>query len=288
MAASYQAEQLKERGNIHFKQGEFEDAVSLYSQAIQKNSGNPLLYTNRGKARMQLRQWQEAIDDALRSIDIQGQNMKAYFLLAQAQLELNHPNEALSSALTAYQTCVSTPAQTNNAFTIAGVVLKCKKAKWELRQKHRLHRRNELLREFEEKIELDTKKELDDIEVQASSGQMGKVEAEEERAYHKETAHKKVQELRSIFAIADPKGMEKREVPEYLVDAISFEIMHDPVITKHGHTYERATIVEALKRNPTDPLTRDPLTPNDLRPNHALKKACDEFWEQNSGWAYDW
>jgi STIP1 family protein 1 len=77
-------------------------------------------------------------------------------------------------------------------------------------------------------------------------------------------------------------------VPGYLVDDISFEIMHDPVITKHGHSYERATIIEHLKRNPVDPLTRESLTIGDLRPNLSLRQACQEFWENNSGWAYDW
>lgn len=60
------------------------------------------------------------------------------------------------------------------------------------------------------------------------------------------------------------------------------------VITKNGHSYERATIVEHLKRNPIDPLTREPLMLKELRPNLALRNACDEFWEKNSGWAYDW
>lgn len=60
------------------------------------------------------------------------------------------------------------------------------------------------------------------------------------------------------------------------------------VVTKNGQSYERATIIEHLKRNPTDPLTRDPLSINDLRSNLALKKACDDFWERHSGWAYDW
>ena len=77
-------------------------------------------------------------------------------------------------------------------------------------------------------------------------------------------------------------------MPDYLIDDISFEIMHDPVVTKHGHSYERATIIEHLKRNPVDPLTREPLSVGDLRSNLALRKACDEFWENNSGWAYDW
>jgi hypothetical protein len=42
--------------------------------------------------------------------------------------------------------------------------------------------------------------------------------------------------------------------------------------------------MEHLKRSPTDPLTREPLRVEDLRPNLALKAACEEFLEEN-GWA---
>ncbi|KAI9678448.1 MAG: hypothetical protein M1829_002046 [Trizodia sp. TS-e1964] len=63
--------------------------------------------------------------------------------------------------------------------------------------------------------------------------------------------------------------------------------MHDPVVTIHGHSYDRATLVEHLRNSPTDPLTREPLRVQDLRPNLALKQACNEFIEEN-GWAVDW
>ena len=51
--------------------------------------------------------------------------MKAYYYLAQAQLALHHPNEALSSALTAYDVCL----KTNNASAsnIAALILQAKK-----------------------------------------------------------------------------------------------------------------------------------------------------------------
>jgi len=45
--------------------------------------------------------------------------------------------------------------------------------------------------------------------------------------------------------------------------------------------------MEHLKRSPTDPLTREPLKVEDLRPNLALKEACEAFLEEN-GWAVDW
>ena len=60
------------------------------------------------------------------------------------------------------------------------------------------------------------------------------------------------------------------------------------VITKQGHSYERTSIMEHLKRSPTDPLTRESLTVDELRPNLALKKVCEEFMENNAGWAVEW
>jgi STIP1 homology and U-box containing protein 1 len=99
----------------------------------------------------------------------------------------------------------------------------------------------------------------------------------------------KISEIKTLFAAADPTNHKPREIPDHLVDMITFEPMHDPVITKNGHSYERATIYEHLKRSPTDPLTRDPLRMEDLRSNFGLKAACDEFWESGaSDWIVDW
>lgn len=79
----------------------------------------------------------------------------------------------------------------------------------------------------------------------------------------------------------------RQQVPDYMIDCISFAFMYDPVITRSGQSYERATILEHLRNSNTDPLTRQPLRKEDLRPNLALKQACSEFLEHN-GWAVDW
>lgn len=81
---AHQAEQLKQEGNKHFKNGDFGEAAELYSKAIQKNSTNPLLFTNRANARLKLHQWEHAIDDCIRSIELLPDNMKAYFYLGTA------------------------------------------------------------------------------------------------------------------------------------------------------------------------------------------------------------
>lgn len=76
-------------------------------------------------------------------------------------------------------------------------------------------------------------------------------------------------------------------MPDYLIDSISFEIMHDPVITPSGHSFDRVGIMKHIQQNPVDPISRAPMTVNDLRSNYALKAMCDDFLDKN-GWAVDW
>ncbi|KAK8167759.1 hypothetical protein BKA80DRAFT_265090 [Phyllosticta citrichinensis] len=282
------SEQLKERGNQLFKHGDYVAAEALYTQAIQKNPNNPLLFTNRANARMKLESWELAIDDCIKSIELLRDNLKAYTFLARAQLALKHPNEALSSALHAYDLCINSKSTTRDAQTISALVLQCKKAKWEGRERERLRRKSPLLAELEDKIEAASNQELKSIGERADKGELGEIAAMEERDELAKRTAQKLEDLRNIFAIADPVNMEKREVPDYLIDNISFEIMHDPVVTKTGHSYERATLIEHLKRSPYDPLTREPLRIDDLRTNILLRDACNDFFEKNSGWVYDW
>lgn len=63
--------------------------------------------------------------------------------------------------------------------------------------------------------------------------------------------------------------------------------MHDPVITPSGTSFDRIGIVKYVEKAGVDPLTRVSMTVKDLRPNYALKAACEEFLTHN-GWAVDW
>jgi STIP1 homology and U-box containing protein 1 len=207
---------------------------------------------------------------------------------AQAQIAINHPNEALTSALMAYELCVTSKTQTNNAAHISALVLRCKKAKWDARERERIRRRADLLSELEADLEVKHKASVSDIEEAMEKGEKGSIEASEEKQELRQQWEQKVNDLRTAFAISDPEHLQKREVPDYLIDGITFEIMHDPVVTRNGRSYERATLIEHLKRSEIDPLTREPLRIEDLRTNMALKEACTEFMEKNSGWVYDW
>lgn len=87
--ASLQADVLKTRGNTAFKNGDFVEAEELYTQAVQKFSGNPLLFTNRANARLKLQRWEGAVNDCLKSIEVsgKGQNHKAYYFLGKSDLQ---------------------------------------------------------------------------------------------------------------------------------------------------------------------------------------------------------
>lgn len=116
-------------------------------------------------------------------------------------------------------------------------MLQCKKSKWEGRERERLRRKNPLLAELEDKIEASANQEQVIINEKASRGEMGAVEAVEERTALQKATQQKIDDLRSIFAIADPNNMDKREVPDYLIDNISFEIMHDRELRVLGEVY---------------------------------------------------
>ena len=205
--------------------------------------------------------------------------------MAQAQLGLRHPNEALSSALTAYEFCLRDADPSLGI--VAALVLEAKKLKWEAREKERLRKRCPLMLELEEALGRAGRKEVEEVRGRIDSGEISALDGEEEVEELERETLGKVEELRSVFAVADPANAKRREVPDYMIDNITFGFMHDPVVTKRGQSYERATIEQHLKTSPTDPLTREPLTVADLRPNYGLKKACAEFLEEN-GWAVDW
>jgi len=295
--ASHQADQLKEKGNAAFRNGDFLDAEDLYTQAIQKYSRNPLIFTNRANVRLKLQRWDDAVNDCIKSLEItgpNGQNHKAYYFLAQAQMALHHPHEALSSALTAYDQVLHPLTQgakinPRDLETFSAFVLKCKKAKFAARDRERLLRQGDLRAEVEEALEAQKQRELDEVSRRLKRMEVGNVEAAERSEEIMSSYARKIEELRSMFAKAGPTYHQAREIPDHLIDMITFEPMHDPVMTKNGHSYERATIYEHLKRTPVDPLTREPLTINDLRSNYGLKAACDAFWDSGaSEWIVDW
>ena len=71
---SYLADALKEKGNTAFREGNFHEAEDFYTQAVQKYSRNPLIFTNRANVRLKLQKWDDTVNDCLKSIEVSRQS----------------------------------------------------------------------------------------------------------------------------------------------------------------------------------------------------------------------
>lgn len=110
--------------------------------------------------------------------------------------------------MTAYELCLK--GHNSSAAPISSLVLRCKKAKWEARERERLRKKNELLSELEDALEQKKNKELSAIREKQEKGELGTIEANEERQAVAESTTRKQDELRSTFAAADAANMERR------------------------------------------------------------------------------
>lgn len=106
---SVKSDRLKEDGNRCFQKNDFDGAIAFYSQAIELNPANFLLYTNRSLCYLKLELWREACLDALKCIELNPENPKGYYCLGCAKQGL----QELEDAIAAFEKVVSF-SSTNN------------------------------------------------------------------------------------------------------------------------------------------------------------------------------
>lgn len=188
-------------------------------------------------------------------------------------------------ALEAYHASLAAKsAQTEN---LSRTVLRAKQQVWAARETRRLREMDSTLAAVEGLIEGETQRASADLRRRLDAGEIGEIGFLEDEKILREDAAGNVRNVREAFRVASQGQVAERVVPDYLVDGISFEVMHDPVVTPSGSSFERVGIVRYVEQAGVDPLTRVKMTVGDLRSNYALKAACEEFLERN-GWAVDW
>ncbi|KAI0165592.1 U-box domain-containing protein [Xylariaceae sp. FL1272] len=269
-----EAIRLKTEGNNFFTSGNFISAESLYSKAIIADDTNASLYTNRAMARIKLNLYDSAISDCRACLKLDENSMKGTFILSQCLLAIHDYDGALETGLRAHK--MGSTTNDKSLPNLTQQVLRCKREIWEAREKRRIRETQQLENET---IALMERERDDMVATGQDAGEQNQIREEWDQ---------KIELLRATFDRARTASERKRESPPaWAVDDITFDIMVDPVMTKTGKSYERASIVEAIKRQPLDPITREPLRFSDLRPNLALKEACEEYIREN-GWAVDW
>mmetsp|Transcript_131627 Transcript_131627/g.281451 ORF Transcript_131627/g.281451 Transcript_131627/m.281451 type:complete len:850 (+) Transcript_131627:75-2624(+) len=72
----------------------------------------------------------------------------------------------------------------------------------------------------------------------------------------------------------------ERPHPPSFYCPISRQCMHDPVVLTDGHTYERRHIEQWLTHKDTSPVSGAQLVQKAVFPNHALRNAIEEYFEQ--------
>jgi hypothetical protein len=75
-------------------------------------------------------------------------------------------------------------------------------------------------------------------------------------------------------------GKESWQHPPSFYCPILQQVMHDPVVLSDGHSYERRHIERWLQDHCTSPVSNEKLLQKTIFPNHALRNAIEEYFEQ--------
>uniref|UniRef100_A0A8C2ZTE6 DnaJ homolog subfamily C member 7 n=1 Tax=Cyclopterus lumpus TaxID=8103 RepID=A0A8C2ZTE6_CYCLU len=98
----------KEEGNKAFKEGHFEAAYELYSEALTIDPNNiktnAKLYCNRATVGSKLKKLEQAVEDCTRAIKLDETYIKAYLRRAQCYMDMEQYEEAVRDYEKVYQT----------------------------------------------------------------------------------------------------------------------------------------------------------------------------------------
>lgn len=89
------AEIAKEKGNIAYKEKQWQKAINLYSEAIKLNEKNATYYSNRAAAYLEQGSYLQAEADCNKAISIDKKNVKSYLRRGTARENLGYYKEAM-------------------------------------------------------------------------------------------------------------------------------------------------------------------------------------------------
>ncbi|KAI9599284.1 U-box domain-containing protein [Syncephalis fuscata] len=277
-----QAEEHKQRGNnlyaIRVTRKPFLNTRRQFPNTVA-------YYTNRALCYQKLNFYVLMEQDCRRAIDIDKNAAKAHFLLSKALLgQPDCEAEVVNVLKKAYKLAL----QQKLPFVddILNELRPARRRLWERKERLRLEEKSDMFAYLRQLIANDHKRACEELplisDTDMSAEERNQINGEMESSLNDEFSQR-FQQLDLLFAQAD-ENMKKREIPDYF---INFEIMHDPVTTPSGITYERNELLNHLKQiGSFDPLSRKPLYEHNLVPNLALREAIEEFLA-NNGWAAD-
>ncbi|RXW13017.1 hypothetical protein EST38_g12837 [Candolleomyces aberdarensis] len=117
------AEKVKEQGNLAFKGGRYQEAVDLYTEAIELNGQEPSYWTNRAASYMSLKKFHPAISDCQQALFILGSSStsplasKTLLRMARCQYAVGSTTAALAtlSRLLALEVTSDSPSSSSSS-----------------------------------------------------------------------------------------------------------------------------------------------------------------------------
>ncbi len=91
------AEEFKKKGNDAFASGHHEEAIEHFTNAIQLDPSNAVLYSNRSAAEASAHLWQSALEDAEKAIELKPDWFKGYSRRGAALIGLGQPDKACTT-----------------------------------------------------------------------------------------------------------------------------------------------------------------------------------------------
>jgi len=252
------ANQFKEQGNEKFKLGMYSEAISLYDQAIQNFEENATYWLNRAIARTKLEQWKYAERDSRKALNFDEDNPKAFYYLGLSLVKRTKYEEGIKKLMKSLTIIDGNPSDT-----------KFHRMKKEV-QRELIKARYETYMEGEESL-------LNQLQISIAALKESKICDTNESKTNIDLVIGKLER--------DMKEIQTKEVPEHLCCPITLGLMHDPVITKSGITYERTALMQSIRAKGEDPVTRQTITSKDLTSNLVARKATDSYLELNP-WAF--
>jgi len=89
--------EAKERGNDHFKQNNYAEAIKEYNDSIRRDPTNASTYSNRATCYAKLAEWQRCLDDCETALKLDPKFVRVYIRKAKTQHVLKQFHKALDT-----------------------------------------------------------------------------------------------------------------------------------------------------------------------------------------------
>ncbi|EFJ37662.1 ubiquitin-protein ligase, PUB61 [Selaginella moellendorffii] len=272
VSAAKQAELLKEQGNLYFKKERLSAAIDAYTEAITLCPDVPVYWTNRALCYQRKGDWERVEADCSKALELDKASVKAHYMLGLALLNSQHYAEAIKQLEKALDLGGGANPAAYMVEQIWQELSKARYTQWEVATAARRAKQKEIRYSAETPMEDDDIVESDESEWKAISRL-------------REIYQEKLRTIADIFNKAAESDIPS-EIPEHLCCKITMDVFRDPVITPSGVSYERAVLLEHLRKvGKFDPWTRAPLEPEQIVSNLALKEAVQAYMLDH-GWAY--